>query len=126
MSYKITIKGQAKTTHANLQELDGKYCQDNFADYFDEDSSYYNAIKNGYMRFEFSDGKLWTITEYESERELTPDELHDLGEYTQGQWSDGIGEGFEQEPVMIDEDDEDVYISPWFRGQELEITQIKN
>jgi len=123
--YKITIKGEAKSSHKNLQELDGINCEDNFADYFADESSYNGPIEYGYMRFQFSNGKLWTITEYKSNVELTTDELNDLSEYTQGQWSDGIGECFEQDPVMIDDNGEDVYVSPWFRGQELIITQEK-
>jgi len=122
MKYKITIKGQAKTSHKNLEELDGIDCQERFSEYFDDDS-YVDAVTGGYMRFEYKDGKLWTITEYNSNRELTQDELHDLGEYTQGQWSDGIGEGFEQEPCMVDDNGKEVYISPWYGGQKLDITQ---
>ena len=35
-----------------------------------------------------------------------------------------IGEGFEQEPILFDDDDE-IYISPWFPGQETIVTQQK-
>ncbi len=121
MKYKITVKGEAQTDYKNLSELDGIDCQDKFSEYFDDDS-YVDAVTGGYMRFEFEDGKLWTITEYNSNRELTPDELHNLEDYTTGQWSDGIGEGFEQSPCM-EGDDGEVYISPWFYGQKTTITQ---
>lgn len=40
-------------------------------------------------------------------------------EYTQGQWSDGIGEGFEQSPVPVGPGGGEYYISPWHRGQVL-------
>lgn len=46
------------------------------------------------MDFRFEDGKLWTYTVYETTKKLTKKDLKELGEYTQGQWSDGIGEGF--------------------------------
>lgn len=135
--YKIIIKGQATTDYKNLSELDGIDCQDNFAEYFDNDFTFKDDIKHGYMHFSFENEKLWTITEYSSKRELSKEELEILSDYTQGQWSDGIGEGFEQEPCYYDntdflpysedEYDEDelkeseVFISPWFHGQEVEI-----
>ena len=122
--YKITVKGEAQTDYENLKELDGVDCQDNFAEYFDSDATYADAIKAGYMDFRFENGKLFTYTDYTSERELTPSELEDLKDYTCGQWSDGIGEGFEQYPCKYD-DDEEVYVSPWFFGQESTITQTK-
>jgi hypothetical protein len=122
--YKITIKGEAKTDYDNLLELDGVDCQDDFAEYFDSDFSFKDDIESGYMYFSFENEKLWTITEYFSNRELSNEELEILSDYTQGQWSDGIGEGFEQQPCFYDDNDEEVYISPWNRNQEVEITQI--
>lgn len=121
--YKIIIKGEAKTDCKNLSLLDGVSCQERFSDYFDDDD-FYEEISGGYMRFSYEDGKLWTITEYDSNRLLSEEELQILADYTQGQWSDGIGEGFEQEPCLYDEDD-DIYISAWFSGQELIIEQTK-
>ena len=129
--YKITIKGPAFTEYENIQELDGEDCQDEFSEYFgraygtdqNEQALIDKGVHDGYMRFAVEDGKLMTITEYESPVELTPDELKLLGDYTQGQWSDGIGEGFEQNEVKYDEEGEPVYISPWDAGQEITITQ---
>lgn len=141
--YKITVKGEAKTEYPNLTELDGISCQDEFSEYFDGDESYIDDVSNGYLYFKYEDGKLWSITTYDSTRELTQEELEKLKEYTIGQWSDGIGEGFEQNPCYTasqpyrtyeeefddyenqDEADIDleVYISPWFYGQIITITQ---
>jgi hypothetical protein len=120
--YKITITGLAQTDYQNLKELDGIDCQDCFSDYFHQ-SSYKDSVSGGYMRFKYDLGKLWTITEYLSTRDLNTSELKELADYTQGQWSDGIGEGFEQHPVMEDEEGNDVYISPWGFEQQLNITQ---
>ena len=138
----ITIKGEATTDYPNLKELDGIDCQDEFSEYFDGDESYANDVTDGYMRFEFENGKLFTITEYDSTRELTDEELSQLRDYTVGQWSDGIGEGFEQGPCYqayepyhkytddekekyddCDEDDLDVFISPWSFEQVATIEQ---
>jgi hypothetical protein len=130
--YKITIKGEASTDYANLAALDGIDCQEEFTEFFsgkykdneNEQALIDKGVCNGYMNFEYKNGKLWTVTTYDSPVQLTEDELNILADYTQGQWSDGIGEGFEQEPCMCDDDDEDVYISPWSRGQKL-ITEQK-
>ena len=75
------------------------------------------------MHFKLENGKLYTYTVYHSDRELTEEELKQLMDYTQGQWSDGIGEGFEQFPIMEDDEGEEVYISPWFPGQNIKIYQ---
>ena len=75
------------------------------------------------MRFEFIDNELYTINEYVSNRKLNDSELQELVEETQGQWSDGIGEGFEQFPCSYHEGNE-VYVSPWFYGQEVEVNQV--
>lgn len=123
--YKIIIKGEAKTDYPNLKTLDGIDCQDEFTEYFDDNFTFKDSVTNGYLRFKFENNKLWAITEYDSDRELTPEELDGLADYTQGQWSDGIGEGFEQNPCMYDEDENEVCISPWYFGQKLIVTQEK-
>jgi hypothetical protein len=134
--YKIVIKGTAKTEYPNLNELNGISCEDDFAEYFNGQSSYRSVIKSGYMRFEHNkeENKLYTITEYISNRPLNVKELKDLESYTVGQWSDGIGEGFEQNEVMYakepylsneydDCDDLGVFISPWHRDQIVTVNQ---
>jgi hypothetical protein len=129
--YKIEIKGEASTDYADLAALDGIDCQEEFTEFFsgkykdseNEQALIDKGVCNGYMSFEYKNGKLWTVTTYDSPVQLTEEELNILAEYTQGQWSDGIGEGFEQEPCMYDDDDEEVYISPWSIGQKLIIEQ---
>jgi len=123
--YKIKIKGEAKfhgVSQKHLNQLDGIDCQDEFSEYFDGDESFADDVTNGYLHFEVEGNKLYSVTEYDSTRELMQDELNELGNYTQGQWSDGIGEGFEQYPCT-EIDGEEVFISPWFGDQKLEITQ---
>src|SRR5687767_15190746 len=110
--YKIVIQGEASTDYKDLKALDGIGCQDCFSEYLDNDNTYSKDISGGYMSFKLEGNKLYTITDYDSKRELTEEELLSLAKYTQGQWSDGIGEGFEQNPCIIIEDEE-VYISPW-------------
>lgn len=121
--YKITVKGEAKTDYSNLKELDGIDCQDEFSEYFRDDFTFKNNVSSGYMDFRYENNKLYTYTEYQSNRKLTDEELEILEDYTTGQWSDGIGEGFEQNPCYYDENDNEVFISPWFYGQKTTITQ---
>lgn len=123
--YKITIRGMAETSYDNVKELHGIGCQEDFTDYFcqEEQCLKDKGVSGGYMFFEvLNDDHLWTTTTYTSREELTLKEIELLANYTQGQWSDGIGEGFEQEPCYFDEQGGEVYISPWHRDQYL-ITQ---
>ena len=120
--FKLIVKGEASTNYKKLVDLNGVKCQDNFALGFgNTDFSFKENIKDGYMSFIFENNKLYTITEYISDRELSNEECIKLKKYTQGQWSDGIGEGFVQNPVKIK--NRYVYISPWFFRQDVEITQ---
>lgn len=130
--YKIIIKGEARTDYPYLSKLDGISCPEEFTEYFgkDEKSLIDKGVTNGYLRFEyvFEENKLYSVTTYNSNELLTPEEEAILIEYTQGQWSDGIGEGFEQEPCSYDEDwdvDRGIYISPWYPDQNITIQQIK-
>lgn len=131
--YKIVIKGTAKTEYPRLHELDGIDCQDEFSEYFDKDMGLTNIVTEGYMHFEYNkgDNKLYTVTTYNSTQKLNENQLERLKSYTVGQWSDGIGEGFEQfechyakEAYMEDCDDLGVYISPWHRGQIVTVVQF--
>jgi len=129
--YKIIITGDAKAfididedmvdlVGPNLDQLNGIDSQNDFADCFD--GKFKDEISNGYMTFQVEDHTLMTITSYDSKRELTDEELEVLVNHTTGQWSDGIGEGFEQEPCF-QIGGADVYISPWHEDQVVKATQ---
>lgn len=132
--YKITIKGEAQAScideddneiEVNLKDLNGIDCQDEFTEYFGEEqqSLIDKGVQNGYLQFEFKDGKLWSVNTYNSEQKLTKKELDILVDYTQGQWSDGIGEGFEQNECAHDSNENEIFVSPWFHGQKIEVSQ---
>jgi hypothetical protein len=138
--YKITLKGLAgnavrtnndgegyeELTGSDLSIVDGIDCQEEFSEYFDDDDEQpliAKGVENGYMRFVVEDDKLYVVVEYDSHEELTEEEIEILIEYTQGQLSDGIGEGFEQNPCTCDEDDNEILVSPWYYGQHLNATQ---
>jgi len=119
---KIIIKGKAETD-SPLRDCDGIECEDAvFSDYFRK-GTYQDVVTGGHMYFKHEGRNLITYTEYESSRVLTQTELDDLADYTQGQWSDGIGEGFEQNPCGVDSDRDDIYISPWGEHQKVIVEQ---
>lgn len=98
-----------------------------FSDYF-HDEDFAKFVYGGNLRFSYdpNEGELYVITVYEAEHPLTEDQLQRLGDYTQGQWSDGVGEGFEQFPnyVIRDGQEYEVYASAWYRGQEVRVRQF--
>ena len=116
----ITYKAKAGEHNAtDINILDGIDCQDEFSEYIDEDDTFYGKVENGYMSFIVEDSVLYTITKYDVIEDLTDDEIEQLKDYTQGQWSDGIGEGFEQFPC-VEENGNEIFVSPWYRGQTVE------
>lgn len=136
--FKVIVKGEAKAYDIadeeykgeNLQKFNGVGCQDEFTEHFQAKSKYnkhnhqgciIGIVTNGYMRFEYdeTDKKLYTITEYDSSRKLTQNELSTLMQFTSSQWSDDIGEKFEQHSVNRHED----AISAWFYRQDIKIVQ---
>ena len=130
----IIIKGEAIVRDVqNNKELKGKVLSNFdgvsddacFSDYFSTIDCQGNAqkclieadVSGGYLEFVYNKEleKLFVETSYDCPRELTKEEQKILVEYTQGQWSDGIGEGFEQREI------DGVYISPWFSGQTAKV-----
>ncbi len=113
---KVTIgEDYRAATVEELSLLSGVTCQDDFAEY----SDLHAKLESGYMSFVFEVDTLYTVTTYLLKEDLSDDEIKKLESETQGQWSDGIGEGFEQfSCAFIGE--EEVFISPWFHGQEIE------
>lgn len=95
---------------------------EDFAEYFHPESLS-NYFENGYLEFYVENDTLMVKVTYDIkeglDRSVNYNIINELKEYTLGQMSDGIGEGFEQHPCMYLNGD-DVYISPWYRGQVLE------
>lgn len=120
---RLRIYGTAQT-QSKPHECDGIDDDNNFADYLyaqdkEVEESLISKVVSGYMRFKDVSGQLMTYTEYDLTEKLTDVELEALKGYTQGQWSDGIGEGFEQFPCGEDSGGGEIYISPWHIGQEV-------
>jgi len=118
---KITIKAKSGEHNAeNVNILHGVDYQEDFVEYLDyRDYLFAYKLKSGYMKFVVENGELYTLTEYSAKEPLLPEELKELIDYTQGQWSDGIGESFEQFACAM-EKGEEIYVSPWYHGQVAE------
>lgn len=108
----ILIKG------SDLQQFDGQSDQSIFSDYF-HDKEKFLLVSGGYLDFEYDKEtkKLYAVTTYDAVRKLDEKEEKMLLDYTTGQWSDGIGESFEQNPV-----DDIYYLSAWYSNQKATIT----
>ena len=101
-------------------------CHDEFVEYMDEPLK--SKLNSGYLSFRMKEGTLQSVVTYKLDEELTKIELQELIEYTSGQLSDGIGEGFEQHPcIEFEEEGECVeyYLSPWYENQQLTGKYIK-
>ena len=72
-------------------------------------------------------GRFWTLVMYvfdkEKEAEVSDEVAVALRNWVQGQWSDGIGEGFEQRSFLTSYGDEFSY-SMWHPGQEVAIVMV--
>lgn len=136
MKYIIIVKGLAGEANIDCKDgykeidntlLDGiDYHHETFHDWIDDLPRIKDHWENSYMEFNVEDGKLYTYVYYFSNIKLTDVELEILKEYTSGQLSDGIGEGFEQHPcttLEINGEECEAYLSPWYYGQVLTITQ---
>ena len=89
----------------------------NNVDCFDEylEKPLKGLVKSSSIEVVAKDGKLFTEITYETYKKLSQANLRKLQEYTYGQMSDGIGEGFEQFPCNSDQD---LYFSMWVRDGE--------
>lgn len=85
---------ESEEEYPDLESLDGIRCNDDFVGYID-DKNLKKHLVHGYMSFRYTNNALWVVTEYESRKILTKKQYQQLIAYTEGQWSDGIGEVFE-------------------------------
>lgn len=107
-----------------LAQFHGLDDQTDFLEYFDADWRH-KLRGSAFLEFRYErdgdTGILFAVTKYHCNEELSDTELAELARWTQGQWSDGIGEGFEQFP--IERDGQDFYVSAWHLNQDLSVCQ---
>lgn len=108
-----------------VSQLNNTSGQDEFVEYMDN-GLLKDKLLSGYMSFKVINTEndipeLYVYVNYKlmEDQSLTNSEIQELMKYTSGQLSDGIGEGFEQQEAFYNEEDEEVFISPWFYGQIL-------
>lgn len=122
-TYKITINGTAKPNVA-VKHIEVNNIWSDDSDFIEYMSGPLKELFVGesYLEFVKEGRSLYSVVVYHSKKKLNKSQLKYLSDYTQGQWSDGIGEGFEQNPCG-NVNGKELYISPWHNKQELIVTQ---
>jgi len=111
---KVIVYGTAIVSSGTKQEATKAECSTDFAEYYEGPLK----LESGFASFRYDPDMddLLVETVYLIDGDTFEyNDLMDLVDYTQGQWSDGIGEGYEQYPAFGCEGE--VYISMWHRGQ---------
>lgn len=75
---------------------------DNLMDYFDGSAAIKEKVVSAVPAVKESDGVLYGCTTLELKEYLEAEELSELCEYLTGQYSDGWGEGFEQQEIPVE------------------------
>ena len=63
----------------------------------------FRKSKSAVVTIENQEGTLYGCTKLELNEFLNTEELKELGDYITGQYSDGWGEGFEQQDIQVEE-----------------------
>jgi len=116
---KVIISGRAVASDADgeitdpkrLAALDGVSSEDECSNYVHHEALEGVEISGGALvcRFDAAAGQLRVVTEYLTNRKLTRKQLDALQRETDGQWSDGIGEGC----FDAHEERTGIHIDPW-------------
>lgn len=81
--------------------------------YFDESREVAAKVVSAHPKVADVDGELYGVLECKIRAPLTEEEIKILKDFWTGQMSDGWGEGFEQQPLTVE--DGEIYISFWSR-----------
>lgn len=79
--------------------------------YFDENRSVAGKVLRASPAVQVLNGELYGVLECRISEPMTEEDIKILKDYWTGQMSDGWGEGFEQQPIKIDEGE--LYVSFW-------------
>ena len=108
VDFRESDNGELVDNREVLKTLDGlAYLDESFSDYLFNGTGRKAleeaGISGGTLRFEFHSASdcLIAVTEYVTSRILSEQEAAMLGDYTVGQWSDGIGSNFFQERMAV-------------------------
>lgn len=86
-----------------IREELNRYGEDDLMQYFPGSASIQEKVKSAVVTIENQEGILYGCTKLELKEFLNPEELKELGDYITGQYSDGWGEGFEQQDIQVEE-----------------------
>ena len=89
------------------------------ADFFDEDASAKEKITSMKWGFVLADDTLYGKVDVHLKEDLTVEEIESVKDYISGQNSDGLGEGFEQQEITIEEGE--MAVSFWHSGNDYSI-----
>lgn len=99
-----------------IREELNRYGEDDLMQYFSGSASIQEKVKSAVVTIENQEGTLYGCTKLELNEFLNPEELKELGDYITGQYSDGWGEGFEQQDIQVEEGILNVHF--WHPGME--------
>ena len=98
------------------RKFDG-YNDDDMVDYFHGSDTAQAKLQSMIWGFESVNGCLYGKVTVTLSEELTEKETEAVKDYIEGQNSDGLGEGFEQQEIRISYDEE-IYVHFWHWGDD--------
>ena len=90
--------------------------ENDMATYYNKDDGVSEKLTSAVWSVELHGGRLFGRIDCSLKEPLTAEETEHLREWITGQCSDGLGEGFEQQPV--DTEDGKLYVSFWHSGED--------
>ena len=90
--------------------------ENDMATYYNEDDGVGEKLTSAVWSVELHGGRLFGRIDCSLKEALTAEETEDLRDWLTGQCSDGLGEGFEQQP--IDTMDGELFVSFWNSGDD--------
>ena len=90
--------------------------ENDMAAYYNGDDGIKEKLTSAVWSVELHGGRLFGRIDCSLKESLTTEETEHLREWITGQCSDGLGEGFEQQP--IDTEDGKLYVSFWHSGED--------
>ena len=90
--------------------------ENDMAAYYNEDDGIKEKLTSAVWSVELHGGRLFGRIDCSLKEPLTAEETENLREWITGQCADGLGEGFEQQP--IDTEDGKLYVSFWHSGED--------
>ena len=102
------------------QLLTGDY-NDNLADYLHEDDIIYGVVTEIRVDINIINGRMCSWTEVTANKQLTDEQKTELLDYLSGQFSDGYGEGLEQQEFITFTDTE--YEETWDEDEQANYTE---